>query len=144
MPYCYGTATTADGCVVLLTELIAPGTTIAALRESREWARIEALKGSAEAAVERIHELGVLYRDAEGRNFLVCRDDGVVVVDFDGCGKGVCNTLKRKAWEDRVFVEGTFKVPVEESEDEEEGEEEETEEALQEVGVSKAMCSIEA
>lgn len=123
VPYCYGTATDLRGSVVLLTEFIAPGTTIAALRERREWARVDVLRGSAEAAVRRMHGLGVLHRDAKARNFLVCgegREERVTVVDFDAAKVFVNepDTLERKAWEDWVFLEEAFKIPVEESESE--------------------------
>lgn len=60
------------------------------------------MKENAKAAVQRIRELGVLHRDAKGRNILVCGESGEerVVVDFDVARVFVNNleTLGRREW----------------------------------------------
>lgn len=120
VPYCYGTAKTKHG-LVILTEFIAPATTIDALRVSGEWARLERLRYGAMAAVRCIHELGVLHRDAHGNNILVCSEDELVLVDFDAAKVyDDKNIALDKGFEDRAIVAAAFAVPagvVEESDE---------------------------
>lgn len=130
VPYCYGTAKTTQG-LVILTEFIAPGTTIAALRESGEWARIQGLQDMALVALKRIHELGVLHRDANGNNIVVCEGEGVVLVDFDAARVYDVRTAMDKAWEDRARVKAAFAVPIGAVKEEQEEEEQEDEEEEQ-------------
>ncbi|KAL0630672.1 hypothetical protein Q9L58_010477 [Maublancomyces gigas] len=113
VPYCYGTGTI-DGRSVLLTEYIAPGTTIASLESSCDRSRAVALKTSAIAALQSIHSHGVIHKDACGRNLLVCgvgEDEKVVVADFDIARvyEGDYKTIiELRAWQDRAFVNDAF------------------------------------
>lgn len=114
VPYCYGTAATTSppGEVVLLTEFIAPGTTIADLQDQGNWARIRALKMSAEETMRGIHQHGVLHRDAHGRNFVVGgegTEEVVVVVDFDVASViENSETLQKGLWQDRARFAEAF------------------------------------
>lgn len=109
--YCYGTATTDRGDLVILSEFIKQGTTVAALRDHSKWSRIDEMRETAFAALERIHQHGILHRDANGSDILVC-DSDVVLVDFDAARVYDELTARVKALEDRVLVTATFLVPT--------------------------------
>lgn len=111
VPHCYGTATTDRGDLVILTEFIKQGTTVAALRDHFKSSRIDEMREATFPALERVHQHGVLHRDANGSNILVC-DLDVVLVDFDAARVYDELTARVKAWEDRALVTAAFLVPT--------------------------------
>lgn len=97
IPYLHGVCRvvnppSANGSLVMLTEYIAPGTTILDILDDtydlddEEFARTESrlvkLEASAMLALRKLHELKVVHRDMAGRNILVDQEDNVVLVDF--------------------------------------------------------------
>lgn len=100
IPYLYGVSQVVQSSpftnIVLLTEFIEPGTTIADLvhdaymvydtDDDDEIARLDRLQESATRAMHSLHARRVIHNDLAGRNLLVSNEgDGerVVVIDFD-------------------------------------------------------------
>lgn len=133
IPHLYGVWQIIDplafSSIVLLTEFIAPGTTIAELRsaalelsDSSELelarARLRGLEKTGTKAIEELHRHGVMHNDPVGRNLVVCAEEvggvlqeRVVVVDFDVAQVfDEQEMVETRAWQDWAFFRNSFRV----------------------------------
>lgn len=109
IPYLLGVAKVVQASrftiLVMLTELIAPGTTVAPFMyevhakndttDDDELALLALLRDSGTAAVDALHERCVIHNDLAGMTLVVCEEEAraerLVVVDFD-CAMGLGST----------------------------------------------------
>lgn len=112
IPHLYGVCRVVDPCgcdaPVILSEYITPGTTVESIRDPT---RLQRLRGSAEKALDAVHQCAVIHNDACGRNLVVGDDDQVVLVDFDVASVFTADRggARRKAWEDWVCLGEAFR-----------------------------------
>lgn len=131
IPYFYGvwqiTSPPAFALIVLLTEFVQPGTTIAELRSAARdlpadtnaldhaLNHLSALQKTGTSAMEALHRHGVIHKDPVGRNLVVSEDElgreSVVIVDFDLAQvHSDKEIVERKAWQDWAFFRNAFRV----------------------------------
>lgn len=131
IPQFYGvwqiTSPPAFAPIVLLTEFVGPGTTIAELRSAARdlpadspaldeaLARLSALQKTGTPAMEALHRHGVIHNDPVGRNLVVSKDElgdeRVVIVDFDLAQVHTDQeVVERRARQDWAFFRNAFRV----------------------------------
>lgn len=128
IPFFYGTWRITDPpseSIILLTELITPGTTISDLCDTAQESpdeheqallksRLDWLRDGAEKAVDALHRHNVTHNDTRGRNMVLAIDGGVervVIVDFDVAQVHTDpERVRCKAWEDKTFMRNAFRV----------------------------------
>lgn len=117
IPYLHGVCRVVDpvpatGGLVMLTEYIGCGTTVAEMvHQGASRQTLEELHESASEALDCLHRRGVVHSDIAGRNMLVC-GNRVVLVDFGQAWvlKGEQGRFRMRREDDLVMLRRVFAV----------------------------------